>query len=228
MLSIAALTATPPVLESSFCTDVVQWKMVNSSLGPLPPGPYKPGHAFHMCLDTPAKRFSMHGVVVDMVSHKVFEAWHIYNGTDMFNLTPNASAPGGYQCGFISMAVDPQADPFAYVVIDDEATPGPPASIDGLDGVQTWLHARPRHGAYEGGNMTWFVLPGGPGGAPRLLRTSYLQYSLMKNHTADANDGQRDFSSNYTKKTDGLEPPAGVVCTRHAQPPPRAAVAFFA
>ena len=216
MFSLAA-TATPPILDSSFCADVVQWSMVNASLGPLPPGPYEPGHTFRLCLDTATTRFSMHGVVVhESPPHKTFEMWHIYNGTDMFALMPDASQPGGYHCGFQTKAVDPSGDPFAYTVIDAEATPGPPASMDGYDGVQTWLHNRPRKGEFEAGNMTWFVLPDGSGGAPRLLRTSFLQYSIRKNHTADVNDGQRDFSSNHTKEIkEGLEPPAGVVCTRH-------------
>jgi hypothetical protein len=63
MLQLLALSVAPPVLESKFCSSVVQWSIRNqSSVDPnIPPGPYKAGHSFRLCLDTDGVRFSQKG-----------------------------------------------------------------------------------------------------------------------------------------------------------------------
>ena len=115
------------------------------------------------------------------------------------------------------------ATPLRYTFIDAEATQGPSTSLDGFDGVQTWYHARPRHGQFAAGNMTWVVKPGQSGGAPRLLRTSYL----TEYPPAGYINGQRDFNSNHTVDVEKeLNPPAGVKCTSHGPPPPEDAFAW--
>ena len=113
--------------------------------------------------------------------------------------------------------------PLRYTFIDAEATQGPSTTLDGFDGVQTWIHHRPRHGSFASNNMTWVVKPAQSGGSPRLLRTSYL----TEYPPAGYINGQRDFNSNHTVDVEKeLNPPAGVKCTSHGPPPPEDAFAW--
>ena len=115
------------------------------------------------------------------------------------------------------------ATPLRYTFIDAEATQGPTTTLDGFDGVQTWIHHRPRHGSFASNNMTWVVKPAQSGGSPRLLRTS----CLSEFPPAGYMNGQRDFNSNHTIDVEKeLNPPAGVKCTSHGPPPPEDAFAW--
>ena len=109
--------------------------------------------------------------------------------------------------------------PLRYTFIDAEATQGPTTTLDGFDGVQTWIH----HGAFASNNMTWVVKPAQSGGSPRLLRTS----CLSEFPPAGYMNGQRDFNTNHTIDVEKeLNPPAGVKCTSHGPPPPEDAYAW--
>jgi hypothetical protein len=219
IVALASVPASPrlPSLESQLCADVVQWSLVNKTLGPMPPGEQdKPGHHFRLCLDTAGVRFSQHGVAVKPGRPPTpLQIWQIYDGTNMFVLQANASLPGGYHCGFVRKAQDPGSPPFTFVRIDAEATQGPSATIDGFDDVQTWIHHRLPHGHVAGGNMTWFVLPPVGTQGAQLLRTSNLVH-FPSASSPNITDGQRDFHSNHTNKVEAeLKPPAGVKCAPH-------------
>ena len=78
MLHLLSLAA-PPVLESKFCSNVVQWSIRNqSSIDPnVPPGWDKPGHTFRLCLDTDGVRFSQKGYSVNPSTQQPQFIWQI-------------------------------------------------------------------------------------------------------------------------------------------------------
>ena len=78
MLHLLSLAA-PPVLESKFCSNVVQWHIRNqSSIDPnIPPPPYTAGHTFRLCLDTDGVRFSQKGYSVNPSTQQPQFIWQI-------------------------------------------------------------------------------------------------------------------------------------------------------
>ena len=109
-----AAAVAPPVLESKFCSSVVQWSIRNqSSIDPnIPPGPYKAGHTFRLCLDSVGVRFSQKGYSVNPATQQPQFIWQIYNGSVVFALREDATQPGGYHCGFVPKSYSPDMPPF--------------------------------------------------------------------------------------------------------------------
>ena len=90
-------------------------------------------------------------------------------GTDTFTLRRNASEPGGWSCLRVATGLQKPTDmPFSMLAIDAGATFDGSDTIDGV-AAERWVHARPKKGPLEAGNMTWHLAADA-----RLLRTSYL------------------------------------------------------
>jgi len=203
-----------PQLESAFCASVQQWVESNSSGGAIPPAnvTWPPGSTFRLCMDTSQRTWSRRGLVTDAVTHQPMDTWQLFNGTDLFVLSPNAAQAGGYSCQrkVTGPPQEPLPMPWSMVVIDSEATAaGTEAGFDGFATVGLWQNDRPQRGALAPGNMTWRIRAGG-GSEPLLLRTSYVH---MDPRGVNAS-GERDFSANYTTTLPASwEPPAAVACT---------------
>ena len=105
MLSTLALAQAPPQIKPAFCADMRQSLTVN--------GTVTQDETMHLCMDTEALKWSR--TTSD-------QQQQVFNGTDRFDLTPNATAKGGFNCQRTTFGVPkPDSLPFSMVVLDDGA-----------------------------------------------------------------------------------------------------------
>ena len=110
--SLASLGFAPstalPTLTSTYCADVVETLTVEGS-------PPTPGKNYTLCVDNTKVRWNQ--VAADGSTMAIF------NGTDFWQLTKNASAEGGWTCGTKTSGPEsPSFMPYRMTTLDDGTT----------------------------------------------------------------------------------------------------------
>ena len=208
---IIGASATPPLAQSAFCGTVKQWIVPGNESGGVMPPPnatWPPGSTYKLCMSSAKLQWLRHGKARNPMTGQIEDILSMFNGTDSFVLTPNATQPGGFSCvrHIMGKPKSAMALPWKMVVIDSEATAiAGTETLDAVTNVKRWHHDRPKQGLMAPGNITWHLAPTSP---LQLLRTSYLH----KMPGTEAQSGERDFSTNFTLELPEFTPPVGVEC----------------
>lgn len=190
--ALAAASEAPPTVGSTFCASVNQSMLVEGQ-----PDPSAPPTIYTLCMDS--------GSVPKWASNRMNQDAR-FNGTDLFTITSNSSAPSGKQC--VRKTFGPatlQQMPWSMIALDDGTTFNTTTTLDGFKNVDVFAHERPAKPPYPAQRMEWFIdhdaLAGGS--AHELLRTAATLGCAPPN-TGKTCTGNRDFSASYT-----ATPPAG-------------------
>ncbi len=198
---ITVNAASPPVLDNFYCADVTETLTVDGVKEPLQT------NAYHLCVDGSS------GVNRWSQSRGKGQQMGIFNGTDFWSLTPDASLPGGYSCTHKVTGPEPNnIMPYTMVLIDDGANLNKTETYDGVD-AQNWYHLR--QGQSSGGRITpteymhWHITAGS---GAHLLATDCQQTCPQPEYKGKLQHGVRDQSANRTAFKETPLPP-GVQCT---------------
>lgn len=176
-----------PELTGSFCANVVETLTQDGTAEPLSTNGY------NLCVDNVNLRWSQ----------KMDTQLNIFNGTDLWKLSEDAGAPGGWSCVHTAPGRDaPTNMPYTMVKIDDEATLNATETYDGISGAENWYNARP---AKQSGifvlpaeDMHWHITPSQDNNdLQRLLATECIQPS-GDDRTGPLQHGIRDFSDSFS------------------------------
>ena len=211
ILTAATLTlahaASPPALQNSYCADVTETLTVDGVKNPLST------NAYNLCVDGVNMRWSQ-------AQAPAGAAYSIFNGTQFWELFPDASLPGGYNCTYKVSGPEPATDmPYRMIDLDADADLNKTETYDGVTGAQNWYSFRA--GKTSGGiqypseMMHWHLDVTATN--PYMLATECVQAAQAPN-TGKLQHGIRDFSANRTAFKE-RQLPAGVVC----QPKPSVA-----
>ena len=196
-----ASPAAPPVTITSFCSTLHQYATVD--------GTTVDDEHHQLCIDYP--RWSR--VIKQPALNQRF------NGTHRFDLTPNSTAPSGFNCIVTFFGKpDPRSLPFEFIAIDADATLNRSVkSFDGFSSVQVWAASRPISPHSKAvATMNWFVENTTHAAKHEFLRTSCTQpASDVRPGAPGLSVGIRDFSKDFVTPPAPrtFDPPAGVVCT---------------
>lgn len=199
---------TLPTLTSTYCADVVETMTVEGS-------PPTPGKNYTLCVDNTKIRWNQ--VTADTMA--------IFNGTDFWQLTKNASAEGGWTCGTKTSGPEtPSFMPYRMTTLDDGTTVNKTSeTYDGIaNAVDLWHFRQGNPPNIPNENMHWHVSPLAKGAkTQQMLATDCIQKSGI-DRSGPLQHGVRDFSKNVGAfKQPAL--PKGITCT---QIPPKKAEAW--
>ena len=161
--------------------------------------------------------------LMNPVTHTASELFDIFNGSHDFIMTPNKTAPGGYNCvqKYAAGQAQNTTMPWSMVGIDPAATKSATESLDGFDGVEVWSQTKPMPGPPGAPNETKIVHvapTAAPGlDKPMVLRTSFIHEVRRMGQDKYWANGIREFSLNFKQglpdhKFDPFVAVPGVVC----------------
>jgi hypothetical protein len=200
-LVVAATAASPPNLDNFYCADVTETLSVDGVKTPIST------NAYNLCVDGVNMRWSQ-------AQAPIGAGFSIFNGTVFWELFPDPSLPGGFNCTYRNSGTEPSTDmPYRMVTIDANADLNKTETYDGVKNAQNWYAFRP--GKSSGGmqfpaeQMHWHV--DSVASTPYLLATECVQ-AAQAPYTGKLQHGTRDFSANRTTFIE-RKLPANVVCT---------------
>ena len=202
LISVAKAQSPPPT-HLSWCSNAQQYLTVNGSV--------KHSVTFHICMDSDLSHLRWSANITGHPQR--------FNGTTRFDLTPNASAPGGFSCvskyfGKASIHMMP----WSMVQIDPNAAFNrTEQQVDGFAHVNVWSVYRPARTApvhIQAQTMEWHIENTSVTPSKEFLRSTCIQRAFPPSPPGLMQAGTRDFSHDYvTPAPAGMfDPPAGVVC----------------
>jgi hypothetical protein len=214
--TIAALTltmasaASPPTLVNSYCADVTETLTVDGVKDPLSTNSY------NLCVDGVNMRWSQ-------AQAPAGAGYSIFNGTQFWELFPDPSLPGGFNCTYKISGAEPATDmPYRMVDLDPDADLNKTETYDGIKNAQNWYSFRPGKSSggmqYPSEQQHWHIDATGTNEDASYLLASECVQAARAPNTGKLQHGTRDFSANRTKFIE-RQLPKGVVC----QPKPTGA-----
>jgi hypothetical protein len=200
LAAAVASAASPPTLANSYCADVTETLTVDGVKNPIST------NAYNLCVDGVNMRWSQ-------AQAPTGAGYNIFNGTRFWELFPDPSLPGGFNCTYKDSGAEPSTDmPYRMVDMDANADLNKTETYDGVKGAQNWYAYRP--GSSSGGivrpaeQMHWHV--DATVATPYLLASECDQTAQAPN--TGLQHGARDFSANRTAFIERALPES-VVCT---------------
>lgn len=224
--SLGFAPTTLPTLTSNYCADVVETLTIEGSkpmyalirLHPANPLltrlhlPSRPGNSYTLCVDNTNIRWNQRAADGSNLQ--------IFNGTDYWTLTQNATAEGGWTCQTKTSGPESRTFmPYRITTFDDGTTVNKTSeTYDGIaDAVDLWHFRQGNPPMQPNENMHWHVAPLAKGAkTQQLLATDCIQKSGM-DRKGPLQHGVRDFSKNFGAFAQPALP-KGVKCT---QMPPK-------
>lgn len=207
VLSLAAVCTTGYAQDSpliqSYCADVVE-SIVTDTVPPTDP---VLGHAYTLCVDFENVRYNMKTADGTGLS--------IFNGTDYWALTADATLPGGWNCTHKASGAESNTFmPYRMTTMDPGYTLNATDTFDGIDGCSNFENFRPGNPPnIPNEYMHWHAAPLAKGAsAQQMLATDCIQRSGT-DRTGPWMHGMRDYSKNFSPKFVEGELPKDVVCT---------------
>ena len=211
LLTSSTSSSSPPSTISNFCSELHQYATIDTKT--------VANQTFNLCISYP--NWSQKGAQSGGAEQR-------FNGTHRFDLTPNASAPGHFNC--ISKYFgkpDPRSLPFGFITIDPDATFNRTAKqpIDSFQNVDIFSASRPYSPhTTKVAWMNWYVHTiTKTTNNHQLLRTECLQpASQVKPNATGQSIGIRDFAKDFVTPSSPthFHPPANTVCVPSKGPQP--------
>lgn len=140
--------------------------------------------------------------------------FQIFNGTDIWRLTNDPTAPGGWQCQTKTSGPEQRSFmPYRMTTLDTGTTLNKTETYDGfVNASDLWHFRQGKPPNVPNEYMHWHVAPKADGEKMReLLATACIQRSGF-DRKGPWQSGMRDFSKNYQYKFTQPELPKGIKC----------------
>ena len=201
---------TPPSTISNFCSVLHQYATVDTKT--------VANQTFKLCIAYP--KWSQKGALAGGSEMR-------FNGTHRFDLTPNASAPGHYNCVSKYFGKpDPRSLPFGFITLDSDATFNHTSKqpIDTFQHVNIFSATRPYSPhTTKVAWMNWYVHTITNTTEHQLLRSACRQpASQVQPNATGQSIGIRDFGQDFVTPTSAAKfhPPLHTICIPSKGPIP--------